>query len=129
MRNYAVLQSAVIGLTAFLSMLARKAGADQKRQKTDLELRSRLSQLYKITYDQFILAMSYAIGRFGGFEQSVQSPKTWENKLFNSYTEHIHLLFINKKIQCEDDYLIFNSKLLHPVPQSAYISNEDNRDY
>ena len=44
--------------------------------------------------------------------------------------EHIHLLYINKKIQTEDDYQIFNSKgLLPQYPLSHYIINEENRDY
>ena len=43
--------------------------------------------------------------------------------------EHIHLLFINKKIQSEDDYMIFNTKNIFKGSPSMYIANEENRDY
>jgi len=55
---------------------------------------------------------------------------SWENKLLNLYEEHIHLLFINKKVQNEDDYLIFNIKNQFPQFESThYVANEENRDY
>ena len=62
-----------------------------------------------------MLCLSYALGKISSYEHCVQrgkSTENWEQKLFNNYTEHFHLLFINKKIQSEEDYAIFNTKLL-----------------
>jgi len=104
-------------MAAFLSMLARpinqsgsSISSDSNACKQDLELRGRLSQILKITYDQFVLCQSYAIGRVAGYTRAVLGRQSWENKLYSAYIEHIHLLYINKKIQSEDDYLIFNTK-------------------
>lgn len=108
-RRCVVLQSAVIGLTAFFSMLLRPNDNKDFSQNHELELRSRLSQLFKILYDQFILCQSQAIGKFSNHDLSVNQP-TWDNKLYQCYMEHIHLLYINKKIQSEEDYFIFNIK-------------------
>ena len=83
--------------------------SNESNAKQDLELRSRLSQLFKIVYDQFILCQSFALGRVAGYDLCM-TRGSWESKLLNIYQEHIHLLCINKKIQNEDDYLIFNSK-------------------
>lgn len=72
-------------------------------------------------YDLFMLCQSYAIGYFSNYGDAVQNP-CWENKLHNSYMEHIHLLFINKKIENEDDLMIFNAN-------SKVITDEESRDY
>ena len=37
-----------------------------------------------------------------------------DHKLYTSYCDHIHLLFINKKIQSENDYLIYNTRNTFP---------------
>jgi hypothetical protein len=84
----------------------------------------------KIVCDKFILGSSYPIGVIAGYNKAVLERKSWENKLFNAYMEQIHLLFINKKIQSEDDYLIFNSKnQFMNYPEAQYVANEENRDY
>jgi hypothetical protein len=90
-------------------MLLRPNDNEDFSQDHELELRSRLSQLFKILYDQFILCQSQAIGKFSNHDLSVNQP-TWDNKLYQCYMEHIHLLYINKKIQSEEDYFIFNVK-------------------
>lgn len=77
-----------------------------------------------------ILGLSYTLGKLAGYDQAVGNRQTMESKLHTAYLEHIHLLFINKKIQCEDDYLIFNTKgVVSQLDTSAYIANEENRDY
>jgi len=53
--------------------------------------------MHKIGYDEFILSLSYSVGKLAGFENCTNS-KNWEHKLYSCYNEHIHLLFINKKI-------------------------------
>ena len=53
---------------------------------------------------------SYSLSTYSEFENAVNSPGSWENKLYKSYSEHIHMLFINKKIQSEADYMIYNTK-------------------
>jgi len=84
----------------------------------------------KIVYDQFMLCQSYLLGKLSTFENAVLNQKSADNKLYNSYTEHIHLLFINKRIYSEVDYFIFNTKnSFSQYPSSAYIVNEENRDY
>lgn len=138
-RQCVVLSSVVVGMTAFFSMLQRKQpkvssvsllSSESTALKQDLELRSRLSQLLKIVYDQMILGLSYTLGKLAGYDQTVGNRQTLESKLHTAYLEHIHLLFINKKIQCEDDYLIFNTKgIVTQLEMTAYIANEENRDY
>jgi len=104
-------------MTAFFSMLTSPKNqfgsilsSDSSTYKQDLELRGRLSQLLKIVCDQFVLCQSYSIGVHAGYARAILDKQSWENKLYNSYVEHIHLLYINKKIASEDDYLIFNTK-------------------
>jgi hypothetical protein len=75
----------------------KRESVDSLSYKQDLELRSRLSQLYKIMYDQFILCLSFSLGKLCGY-QLCNTQETAEAKLYNQYMEHIHLLFINKKI-------------------------------
>lgn len=58
--------------------------------------------------------MSYALGKLAKYERVMKNRSTSEFKLHNIYNEYIHLLFINKKIQTEDDYQIFNHKGLMP---------------
>ena len=55
-RQCVVLSSVVVGMTAFFSMLTRPKSyasfmSNESNAKQDLELRSRLSQLFKIVYD------------------------------------------------------------------------------
>lgn len=93
-------------------------------------MRTRMSQLIKIVYDQSMLCMSYGIGKLANYDQAIKNRSSPEHKLHDTYSEYIHLLYINKKIQTEDDYQIFNSKgLLPQYPLSHYIINEENRDY
>ena len=61
-----------------------------------------------------MLMMSYAIGKLAKYERVTKYRNSAEFKLHNIYNEYIHLLFINKKIQTEDDYQIFNVKGLMP---------------
>ena len=137
MRQCITLSSVVIGMTAFFSMLAGPKdplgsflSSDSGTCKQDLELRGRLSQLLKIVCDQFVLCQSYSIGMHAGYARAVLDKQSWENKLYNSYNEHIHLLYINKKIASEDDYLIFNTKnQFSQLEQGKYVANEENRDY
>jgi len=117
MRLCVVLSSVVVGMTAFFSMLVSPGNrfgsfisSDSFTYKQDLELRGRLSQLLKIVCVQFALCQSYSIGMHAGYARAVLDKQSWENKLYNTYVEHIHLLYINKKIASEDDYLIFNTK-------------------
>ena len=51
MRKCTVLQSTVIGLTAFYSMLTRKVGLTHYNQDAELNIRQMLHILLKITYD------------------------------------------------------------------------------
>ena len=54
---------------------------------------------------------------------------SYENKLYQIYNEYIHLLFINKKIQSEDDYQIYNNKGLVPgLGAQECVTNQENRD-
>ena len=136
MKKQVVLSSVVIGMTAFFSMLTRHGRRDStivscdSTVKQDLELRTRLSQLIKILYDQSMLCMSYALGKLAKYERVTKNRSTAEFKLHSIYNEYIHLLFINKKIQTEDDYQIFNHRGLMPqYPPDQYINNEENRDF
>ena len=138
MRRFCVLKSAVVGLTAFYTMLTRSDEAvdnsppshERSNYTPDLEIRRRLNQLFKIIYDQFILVQSYSLGCYTDYNTAVDNTASWENKLYRAYQEHIHLLFINKKIQNEDDYMIFNTKKTIPgLEADAVIVNQPNRDY
>lgn len=144
MRNFVILQSVVIGMTAFFSMLVKRNCSNSQKLKTgkgsfsnsentiriDLELRQRMSQLIKIIFDQFMLCQSYLLGKLSSFDKVTVNSKSPDHKLYTSYCDHIHLLHINKKIQSENDYLIFNHKNTFPqYPKSSYIVNEENRDY
>lgn len=76
-RQSVVLSAVVIGMTAFYSMLQRPKSQgsflsnDSSQLKYDLELRSRLGQLTKIVYDQFILWQSFSIGQIAGYDLAV----------------------------------------------------------
>ena len=77
-----------------------------------------------------MLSMSYALGKMAKYERVTKNRSSAEYKLHNIYNEYIHLLFINKKIQTEDDYQIFNHKGLMPqYPADHFINNEENRDF
>lgn len=76
-----------------------------------------------------MLSLSYGIGKLASFEQATQNRSSFEYKLYHMYNEYIHLLFINKKIQSEDDYQIFNTKAMFPSrPADECITNQENRD-
>lgn len=123
-----VLQAAVIGLTAFYSMLTRAPSPDESFD-ISLDMRKMLHLLLKITYDQSMLCLSYALGKLANFDLTTQNRSSSENKLYHLYNEYIHLLFINKKIHSEDDYHIFNTRGTMPGrPLDDFITNQENRD-
>lgn len=66
MRKCIVLQSAVIGITAFYSMLTRCFSPEESLD-LDLDLRQMLHSLLKITYDQSMLCLSYGLGKLSTF--------------------------------------------------------------
>ncbi len=65
-----------------------------------------------------------------GYEACATDKGSWEHALYSAYQEHIHVLFINKKVNSEDDYAIFNSKKTFcDVQEGEYVANEANRDF
>lgn len=69
MRHYSVLQSVVIGLTAFLSMLSKDRKQKERSTmnieqtiKNDLNIRNKLSYAHKISFDLYVLCQSYPLG-------------------------------------------------------------------
>lgn len=119
MRRAAILSAVVIGLTAFQSMLVRSDPFSEEKKK--MEVRNKISQCLKIVYDQFMLSISYALGKLGG-PSVKENASTAEAKMLDKYEQHFHMLKINKKIQSEIDYQIFNER-------GEVVTNEINRDY
>ena len=119
MRRAAILSAVVIGLAAFQSMLTRQDPFVEEKKR--MEVRHKLGQCLKIVYDQFMLSISYGLGKLAlaSMKESSSSP---EAKMLEKYTRHFHMLKINKKIQSEVDYKIFNER-------GEVITNEINRDY
>ena len=119
MRRAAILSAVVIGLAAFQSMLTRQDPFVEEKKR--MEVRHKLGQCLKIVYDQFMLSISYGLGKLAlaSMKEGSSSP---EAKILEKYTRHFHMLKINKKIQSEVDYKIFNER-------GEVITNEINRDY
>lgn len=119
MRKVAILSTIVIGLTAFESMLVRTDPFTEEKKR--MEVRNKISSCLKICYDQFILSISYALGKLN-MAQVKENSSSPEAKMLDKYEQHFHMLKINKKIQSELDYKIFNDR-------GEVITNEINRDY
>lgn len=128
MRKCAILQSIVVGLTAFYSMLTRGQQPDESLD-IDLDMRQLLHSLLKLIYDKTMLCLSFALGKLSTFEKVMGSTDSYEYRLHQKYVEFIHLLFINKKLESEEDYQIFNTRGQYPdKPQSSVVTKQENRD-
>ena len=80
-------------------------------------------------YDETMLSVSFALGKLASFNNVTKVTESYEYKLHQQYCEFIHLLHINKKIESETDYLVFNTRnQRNDRPQSSYVTNSVNRD-
>ena len=76
-----------------------------------------------------MLSLSFALGKLSTYSQVTKNADSYEYRLHQQYSEFIHLLFINKKIESEDDYQIFNTRgQFRDKAQSSYTTNQVNRD-
>jgi len=112
MRRQAVLHAVVIGLTAFFSMLSRPENQDrdslesvEAKVKASLSIRSKIYQLHKLSFDSFILCQSHSLGVL---TSRIESQKKSESQLLTAYNQHIHMLYVNKKIKSETQYSVFD---------------------
>ena len=67
-----------------------------------------------------MLCQSHSLGVVAGYENIKQQRDSAQ--LLSLYQDHIHLLHINKKIESQEDYKIFDE-------QGEFKFNEENRDY
>jgi hypothetical protein len=73
-----------------------------------LNLRERLSKLIQLVYDSFMLCQTHSLGVVAGYSDCVKNKKSWAHMLYQTYMQHLHLLDVNKKIESEQFYWIFN---------------------
>lgn len=115
-------------MTAFYSMLMRGQQPDESID-IDLDMRQLLHSLIKMLYDETMLSVSFALGKLASFNNVTKVSESYEYKLHQQYCEFIHLLHINKKIESETDYLVYNTRnQRNDRPQSSYVTNSINRD-
>ena len=82
MRKAAILSAVVIGLTAFESMLVRSDPFSEEKKK--MEVRNKISQCIKIVYDQFMLSLSYGLGKLT-LSSIKENGSSHESKMLDKY--------------------------------------------